>query len=86
MHMLNQMGWAEFGGLGATTLSSREVLAWCQGMGIELEPWEFELIRNASRAFARALAATDPREPNADDKPRQGGIAAALAATLNRRT
>lgn len=87
-HMLDQLGWAELGGFGAVPLSAQEIRAWCDGMAVELEPWEFELIRDASRAYCRQAAAKDPREPTfyaeaAGRKP--GGLAASLAATLNRK-
>jgi len=88
LRMLEQMGWSEPGGFGPVPLSSREILAWCQGMAVCLEPWEFELIRNASRAYCREASAKDPREPVFDaDAPghKPTGLAASLAATLNRK-
>ena len=88
LQMLDQMGWAESGGFGPVPLSAREILAWCDGMAVELEPWEFELIRAASRAYCRQAAAKDPREPTFDAEAagrKPGGLAASLAATLNRK-
>jgi hypothetical protein len=50
--------------MGMTAISCAEVMAWCQGMQQPLEPWEFEAVRAASRAFCSQLSSDDPREPN----------------------
>lgn len=40
---------------GASALSSVEVSAWAQAVGIPLSPWEHQAIRGMSRAYVTAL-------------------------------
>lgn len=48
---LQSAGVHEYGSAGPIPLSSVEISAWSQGCGIALRPWEFEALRDASRAF-----------------------------------
>lgn len=54
---LVEMGWCEVGGMGPAPLSSVEIMAWCQGMGESLTPWEFGMVRRMSEAFCAGLQA-----------------------------
>lgn len=42
-------------GMGAAPLSSREIVAWQEGSGIILQPWEFHILRDMSRAYLAQL-------------------------------
>lgn len=39
------------GAMGPVPLSAVEVQAWAAGMGLELTPWEFGVMREMSRAY-----------------------------------
>lgn len=60
---------ADKGGMGLAPLSSREVMAWAAGMGIELAGWEFKAIRAASSAYVSEFNAEleDPPYGDPDD-------------------
>lgn len=84
--VLDSLGWCMAAGMGVGPISAAELMAWSQGMQHPLDPWEFEAVRSASRAYCAQLASEDPREPNflpeTEDKP----ISAirAMAAALNK--
>lgn len=48
---LYEIGPVEAAGSGAGPLTHREILAWCQLMGITLQPWETKLIRRLSLEY-----------------------------------
>ncbi|WP_239016837.1 phage tail assembly chaperone [Sphingomonas ginkgonis] len=53
-HLINRLieiGIAETGGMGPSTLSWREIGEWQRLTGVELEPWEARLIRDLSAAY-----------------------------------
>jgi hypothetical protein len=53
-----------FSGGTRVALSSNELVQWQRGTGISLDPWEFKLLRQLSRAYlAQSLAAEDSAEP-----------------------
>lgn len=63
---LDEIGWCENGGTGPAPLSAAEVMAWCEGMGERLTPWEFRMIRCMSEAFCGGLQAERaPYKPTA---------------------
>lgn len=63
---LQRMGVYGHGATGPVPLSALEVRAWCEGSGIELQPWEFEALRAASRAYVSSLMGTDDTLPYGD--------------------
>lgn len=63
---LNDAGMYGQGGMGPAPLSCTELLAWCQGTGLTLAPWEFCAIRAASRAFVAQLSNKDDAPPYGD--------------------
>jgi hypothetical protein len=85
--VLDAIGWCLLGGFGAVPLTAQEVRAWCAGMQTALEPWEFEAVLKASRAYCRELVAEDTREPNFEQAqpPAPGSTVRGLAAALNKR-
>lgn len=51
-------------GGGQAPISSAELVAWQQGRGITLSPWEFSLLRRLSRDYLNQyFASQDPSEP-----------------------
>ena len=54
------------GGMGPVPLSSAEVMAWQHGMGLSLAPWEFRVLRAASRAFVAEVNAEADYPPYGD--------------------
>lgn len=52
---LAEIGWCERGSMGPAPLSSKEIMAWAEGMGESLTPWEFSMIRRMSQAFCDGL-------------------------------
>jgi hypothetical protein len=83
---LSGMGWSLSSGMGQAPLTSTEVQAWCMGMQVDLDPWEFEAVLLASRSYCEQLASDDGREPNYEPDGDQPPISAvrALAAAFNR--
>lgn len=63
---LNDAGMCGQGGMGPTPLSCAELMAWSQGTGLTLAPWEFCAIRAASRAFVSQLSSKDDAPPYGD--------------------
>lgn len=63
---LQRIGVYGFGAMGPVPLSSQEIRAWCEGSGINLKPWEFEAIRNASRAYLASLNGKEADPPYGD--------------------
>lgn len=87
---LSDLGWAQSNGMGAIPLSSVEVRSWGELMKIDLEIWEFEILRAASRAYCAQSASKDPLPPwqegEGSSKPKAGiaGKFKALANAINR--
>jgi hypothetical protein len=48
---LLEIGLTEAAGMGAAPLSWRELDAWCDRTGVNLDPWESRLIRRLSSAY-----------------------------------
>ncbi|WP_462387293.1 hypothetical protein [Acidovorax sp. Q11] len=63
---LQRMGVYGHGAMGPVPLSALEIRAWCEGSGIGLQPWEFEALRAASRAYVVSLTGTDDTLPYGD--------------------
>ena len=58
------LGWCMSGGMGPAPLTAGEVMAWCEGMGESLTPWEFDMVRRMSLAFVvGSQAARAPYQP-----------------------
>ena len=53
-------------GMGVAAIPATEVLAWQQGAGVKLSPWEFSVIRAASRAYVAEYYAENPNPPYGD--------------------
>ena len=86
LRYLEDIGWAQPSGMGIGGISSTEIMAWSRGMGISLDPWEFEAIRRASRAYCQQFSSNDSREPTFDpltNSPKTSAVQA-LASALNR--
>lgn len=45
------VGLTGHGAMGPTALSALELMAWQQGTGVDLVPWEFRVLREMSRAY-----------------------------------
>jgi len=65
---LSDLGWAQSNGMAATPLSACEMKAWCELAEIELEAWEFEALRSASRAYCAQSALKDAFPPWQQEK------------------
>lgn len=63
---LRRIGIYGYGAMGPVPLSALEIRAWCEGSGIELQPWEFEALRTASRAYIACLTGSDDTLPYGD--------------------
>lgn len=48
---LIEIGLTEAAGMGAVPLSWREINAWCDRTGVDLQPWEARLIRTLSSIY-----------------------------------
>jgi len=85
--VLDSLGWCMAAGMGVAPISASELLSWCRGMDHPLDPWEFEAVRSASRAYCSQLASDDPREPNFHpEETTEKPVSAirAMAAALNK--
>lgn len=69
--------------MGPAPISSAELMAWCSGTQTDLEPWEFEAIRSASRAFVGQYMSDDPFEPNSEKPEQKGSAVRSIANALN---
>lgn len=49
------LGMVGQGGTGPVQLSAQEIQSWSAGSGIELNPWEFLVIRKMSIAYVKQL-------------------------------
>lgn len=56
------IGIVSAGGMAAQPLTSVEVMAWQQGSGISLTPWEFATIRDMSRGYLEQSKISDKPE------------------------
>lgn len=57
-----QIGMVEQGGMGMAPLSASELMCWCGGAGIELQPWEFHALRQMSRQYLVQLNESEKPE------------------------
>lgn len=48
---LIELGITEAAGMGAAPLSWREIDAWCNRTGVDLDPWEARLLRKLSAEY-----------------------------------
>lgn len=56
-----EVGMITTGGMAPAKLQSSEILAWANGCGITLAPWEFSALRDMSGAYlAQLTAGEDP--------------------------
>jgi hypothetical protein len=56
------MGMVESGFNGPIPLSSKEIQAWAQGLSLELSPWEFQILRDISKAYIVELREAESLE------------------------
>lgn len=49
------LGLVGSGAMGATRLTAQELLAWQEGCGIRLDPWEFRVLREMSSQYISSL-------------------------------
>jgi hypothetical protein len=56
------MGMVEPGFNGPIPLSAKEISAWCEGTGTELNNWEFQILREISRAYIVELREAEKPE------------------------
>lgn len=56
------LGMAQSEGGVPTPLSATEIAAWQQSTGNELQPWEFHILREMSRAYLRQLHESEKPE------------------------
>ncbi len=56
------IGFVSAGGMGAQPLTCVEVMAWQQGAGVSLTPWEFSAIRDMSRSYLEQSRISDKPE------------------------
>lgn len=62
--IMGDVGWCTIGGWGPSAITATEVMAWSQGMGESLTPWEFGMVRRMSAAFvAGSQADRAPYQP-----------------------
>lgn len=59
-------GPAQSGGMGPIALTAAELQAWAQGAAIYLQPWEFQVLQRASRAYCAAYSSPDDFPPFGD--------------------
>ena len=85
---LQRIGVYGYGAMGPVPLSSQEIRAWSEGSGIALLPWEFEALRNASRAYLACFNGTDDTLPygDPDDLAHPDVVDARLEAMFGRLT
>lgn len=62
------MGWASPGTYSPVPLSALEIQAWANGAGHRLEPWEFEALQDASRAYVDEYLAENRTAPDGQDE------------------
>ena len=65
VEMWQDMGLVSAGGMGATQLSSAEILAWAQGTQRTVTPWEFSTIKEMSMSYLAMLHAGEKPETGA---------------------
>jgi len=65
------LGFVSSGISGAAPLSATEIYAWCSLSALELEPWEFNAIRQMSQSYASYLH----KGENPDEPPPYGNLA-----------
>ncbi len=53
------LGMCSSGANGYVPLGAAEIDAWTRGTGVELQPWEFGILRQMSRAYLEQLAASE---------------------------
>ena len=59
-----ELGLVGTGSMGPVAINATELLAWQQGSGVELTPWEFRVIREMSRSYIASMnAAENPECP-----------------------
>lgn len=64
------LGLVGSGAMGATRLTAQELMAWQEGCGIRLDPWEFRVLREMSSHYISSLHEfTLPESPAPFDTP-----------------
>ncbi|WP_396190714.1 hypothetical protein [Flavobacterium sp.] len=57
-----ELGLIGSGAMGPVAISATELLAWQQGSGNDLTPWEFKTLREMSRAYIASMTAAETPE------------------------
>ena len=57
-----ELGLVGNGAMVPVAISATELLAWQQGSGVELTPWEFRVLREMSRAYIASMNAAENPE------------------------
>lgn len=57
----HELGVVESGGMGPVPLSSKEILSWQECTGIDLQSWEFRVLREMSRRYL--IQAEESKKP-----------------------
>lgn len=86
---LGQLGWCWPTGMSITALPASEIAAWSALSQTPLDPWEFEALRSASRAYVAQSQNDTPSPPYEEQAQHQPSVAAdfkKLAARLNAKT
>ena len=74
----HSMGLVSTGAMGAIALSSHEIMAWSCLSAVELEPWEFNCIRQMSQNYVSSLHSGE----NANEPPPFGSLAQEFDKTI----
>lgn len=79
-------GPVQAGGMGPSSLSATELTAWAAASGQRLQPWEFQALQRASRAYcSEQLSPGDwPPYGDPDDLYDDDTVADRLAAGLDK--
>jgi hypothetical protein len=72
------LGLISSNGMGATSLTASEIMAWTRLSAVELEPWEFNCIRQMSQHYASSLHNSE----NPDEPPPFGSLAQEFDRTV----
>jgi len=67
---LHSLGMCQRGESGPVPLPAVEISAWASGAGHRLQPWEFEALQDASRAFCAEYQSENTQPPDGQALPR----------------
>lgn len=77
----------EQGGMGPAPLSWKEINAWCDRTGIDLQPWESRMLRVLSSAYTGEMNAAEDQKRvspcGAESGPARAYLTALMRADIN---